>query len=391
MELSVYNFTGRAGAQRIYGADGVNRGFEFDGDVLVPIKTGMAVDKPVHCVAHKNHLFLSYDGSVQNSSIAEPFRWSAVTGAGEIAAGDVVTGFKVLPSDADGGALMVFSATRTWVLYGSSTADWKLSAFSDDVGAQRWSVQSLGRIIAFDTLGLATLEASQSFGNFSRLPLSARIQRLLRNRLAIASVVNRADQRMRLFFATGDSLSITPIATRDGVALSFMPINYGKTVWCTCEAVMAGDNRNFFGSDDGYVYEADRGRSFDGEEIFAYLKLAFNHIKSPMEKKRFRRADLESKSESAFRVLVQGEYSLGNPEIGLTDAAEVLRSANGAYYDVSSYDESFYDIPRNAISKVRLDGVGTDLSLSVISQASNELPHTLQSVSVVYTPRRLDR
>ena len=154
---------------------------------------------------------------------------------------------------------------------------------------------------------------------------------------------------------------------------------------------MAGDNRNFFGSDDGYVYEADRGRSFDGEEIFAYLKLAFNHIKSPMEKKRFRRADLESKSESAFRVLVQGEYSLGNPEIGLTDVAEVLRSANGAYYDVSSYDESFYDIPRNTISKVRLDGVGADLSLSVISQASNELPHTLQSVSVVFTPRRLDR
>ena len=97
LELCVYNFTGRAGAQRIYGSDGVNRGFEFDGDVLVPIKTGMAVDKPVHCVAHKNHLFFSFAGSVQNSSIAEPFRWSAVTGAGEIAAGDVVTGFKVLP------------------------------------------------------------------------------------------------------------------------------------------------------------------------------------------------------------------------------------------------------------------------------------------------------
>jgi len=391
LELYVYNFTARAGAQRIYGSDGVNRGFEFDGDVLATISTGMTVDKPVHCVAHKNQLFFSFDGSVQNSSIGEPFRWSAVTGAAEIGAGDVVTGFKVLPSDADGGALMVFAATRTWVLYGSSSADWKFVTFSDDVGAQRWSVQSLGRIIAFDTLGLATLEASQSFGNFDRLPLSARIQRLLRNRLTVSSVVNRADQRMRLFFATGDSISITPINTPAGVVLSFMPINYQKTVWCTCDAVMAGDNRNFFGSDDGYVYEADRGRSFDGEEIFSYLKLAFNHIKSPMEKKRFRRADLESKSESAFRVLVQGEYSLGNPEIGLTDAAEVLRSANGAYYDVSSYDESFYDIPRNTISKVRLDGVGTDLSLSVISQASNELPHTLQSVSVVYTPRRLDR
>ena len=387
LDHAVYNFTGLAGNQRIYGADGVNKGFEFDGAVYIPITTGMAADAPIHCVAHRNHLFFSFAGSVQHSGIGLPYQWTVVSGAGEIAAGDTITGFQVLVGDSSGGALMVLTLTRTWVLYGSSSLDWQFSVFANDVGAQRWSVQSLGRVLVFDTLGVATVQQSQSFGNFGRLPLSARIQKLIVNRTVLASTVNRALKRMRIFFSTGDSLSLTPV----GDSVAFMPFSYGKTVYATVDAVMNGEQRNFFGSDDGYVYESDRGRSFDGGGIFAYLKLAFNHIKSPMEKKRFRRADLESKSESAFRLLVQGEYSLGNPEIGLTDAAEVLRSANGAYYDVSSYDESFYDIPRNAISKVRLDGVGTDLSLSVISRASNELPHTLQSVSVVYTPRRLDR
>lgn len=383
----VYNFTGRAGSQRIYGADGVNRGFEFDGEVLVPIATGMTTDKPVHCVAHKNHLFFSFDGSVQHSGITSPYQWSVVTGAGEIAAGDLITGFQVLAGDSSGGALMVLSPTRTWVLYGSSSADWQFSVFTNDVGAQRWSVQSLGRVLVFDTLGVATVSQSQSFGNFERLPLSARIQRLISNRTVLSSTVNKSLKRMRIFFSTGDSLSLTPVG--DGVA--FMPFSYGKAVYTTVDAVINGEQRNFFGSDDGFVYEADRGRGFDGQEVFAYLKLAFNHAKSPMERKRFRRVDLETTTESACTMSVLGEYSLGTSDVGLTDVTEISRDGLGAYFDLSDYDRSFYDTPRYGVNRVRLDGVGTDLSVSVISRSASEMPHTLHSVSTVFTPRRLER
>ncbi len=391
LDSVVYNFTGLAGRQRIYGADGVNRGFDFDGDVLVPISTGMAADAPTHVAAHRNHLFFSFAGSVQHSAVGDPYAWTAVLGAGEIAAGDTVTGFQVLTSGSDGGALMVLTERRTWVLYGSSSADWRFVNFADDVGAQRWSTQSMGRVVVFDTLGIATVEASQNFGNFSRLPLSARIQRLLKSRTTLASVVNRATARMRIFFASGDSLSITAIPTQSGEVLAFMPFNYGKLVYATADAVINGEHCNFFGSEDGYVYEADRGRSFDGEEIFAYMKLAFNHAKSPMHKKRFRRIDIESKAESACTLKVLGEYGFGNPEIGLTEATDIERLGVGAYFELTNFDESFFDIPNSAVNKVRLDGVGTDLSVSLISQSAKELPHTLQSISTVFTPRRLDR
>lgn len=387
LDYVVYNFSGLAGRSRVYGADGVNKGFEFDGEVLVPITTGMATDTPTHVTAHKNHLFFTFAGSLQNSAIGDPYQWSAVLGAAEITAGDVITGLNVLPSGTDGGALMVFTLGRTWVLYGSSSADWKFVSFSDDVGAQRWSVGQLGRLIAFDVLGVGTIEQSQAFGNFSRLPLSARIQTILRRRTVTASVVNREMQRMRLFFAAGNALSVTPI----GNGLAFMEVDYGKTVTCTTDAVIDGEHRNFFGASDGYVYEADRGRSFDGGEVFAYAKLAFNHSRSPTEKKRFRRVDIETKTESACSLFVYGEYSMGNPEIGLTSVEEVERKGDGAYYDITNFDESFFDVPRNFVNKVRLDGVGTDLSISISSRSSNELSHTLQSVSTVFSPRRLDR
>ena len=355
--------------------------------MLVPISTGMSVDTPVHCVAHKNHLFFSFDGSVQHSGVGSPYQWTVVTGAGELAVGDTVTGFQILTGDSSGGAVMVLSLTRTWVLYGASSADWQLTVFASDVGAQRWSIQSLGRVLVFDTLGVATVQQSQSFGNFERLPLSARIQRVIANRTVLATTVNKALKRMRIFFTTGDSLSLTPV----GDTVAFMPFSYGKTVYATVDAVINGDQRNFFGSDDGFVYEADRGRGFDGAEIFSYLKLAFNHAKSPMDRKRFRRVDLETTTESACRLSVFGELSLGQPDIGMTDTTEIVRDGLGAYYDLTNFEESFFDTPRFGVNRVRVDGVGTDLSVSIVSRSDSELPHTLQSVSTVFTPRRLER
>ncbi|MGE5524346.1 MAG: hypothetical protein ACM3SS_11570, partial [Rhodospirillaceae bacterium] len=46
------NFGGTVNTRRIYGCDGVNLGFEFDGSVYVPIRTGMADDAPLHVAVH---------------------------------------------------------------------------------------------------------------------------------------------------------------------------------------------------------------------------------------------------------------------------------------------------------------------------------------------------
>jgi hypothetical protein len=384
----VYNFTGAADAERIYGCDGVNPGFEFDGTTLAPIRTGMTVDTPRHVAAHMKHLFFSFRGSVQNSGIGKPYLWTVVTGAAEIGIGQEVTGFSNLPGDVDSAPLMIYSNTRTAVIYGTSAADWKLTTYSATIGAQRWSMQNIGNPVVFSSLGVTPVVQSQEFGNFTRSAASERIRRYIQGKTVTATVVNRNLTRMRMFFTDGSALSITPVQD----ALTFMPIQYtGKTVRCAVDANMAGVNRTFFGSDDGFIYEADVGRSFDGVAIEAWLKLAFNHVGGPLLKKRFRKATIEVKPSSAMTLSIQGEYSLGDIDIGNTPLLTQTINGAGGVWDLSGWDQAYYDAPSQGLQGIRLDGVGTSLSLTFAGNTSTELPHLLQSVTTSFTPRRLER
>lgn len=387
MDFRVYNFTGSTATERLYGCDGVNRGFEFDGNVYVPIVTGMATDTPRHIDVFKGHLFFSFRGSVQHSGIGAPYSWTVNTGAGELATGQDVTGFHVPPGDSDTSALMIYSESRSLVLYGNSSADWKMATFTPYVGAQRWSMQNIGSPVVMDAQGISVVSQSQQFGNFTRAPISNRIRRLLAGKVVNASVVNRTKNRMRLFFSDGTALSVTAV----GDSLAFMNITYDKTVAYACEATINGVSRNFFSTTDGYVYEADRGRSFDGVAQTAWMKLAFNIVKSPGIKKRFRWVDVEVKPQSATTVRVQGEYSLGAIDVGLTDVYTKDINGLGGQYDLTNYEECYYDAPTQATVRFRLSGTGTSLSLTFYSSSSVELPHELQSVNAFYTPRRLER
>ena len=60
------NFGGQSQNTKLYGCDGKNRGWEFDGTTLVPIRTGMATDTPTHVQVHKNHLWFTFGPSLQN-------------------------------------------------------------------------------------------------------------------------------------------------------------------------------------------------------------------------------------------------------------------------------------------------------------------------------------
>ncbi|MFN3983810.1 MAG: hypothetical protein ACK4SA_25865, partial [Caldilinea sp.] len=83
-----YNFVGSSSGLRVYGVNGVGVGFEWDGNLFVPIFTGMDDDRPIRVAGHANHLFFAFrNGSLQHSSLGEPYEWNAVTGAAELGMG----------------------------------------------------------------------------------------------------------------------------------------------------------------------------------------------------------------------------------------------------------------------------------------------------------------
>jgi hypothetical protein len=198
--------TGNAGnGVRVYGCDGVNRGWEFDGTYFVPIQTGQTTDTPTHVHVHKKHLFFSFASSTQHSSIAAPYQWSPVTGAAELSVNQTVTGFVTLPGSSTTGALGILSNDLVNILYGTSSADWQLTTLNANVGSKAYGTQVLGDVYLFDDNGVVSLEAVQAYGNFigNSLTLNLRSFVQARRTLVTDSLINARRASTACSSATG--------------------------------------------------------------------------------------------------------------------------------------------------------------------------------------------
>lgn len=389
-DIHIHNFTGNTDTKRVYGADGVNNAFEFDGTYYVPIRTGMTTDTPNHAYGHQNQLFLSFRGSVQHSGIGDPTNWSVVTGAAMLGTGDDVTGFLSVPGSQDGGALAIFCQNKTFVLYGTSVANWKLIPFSAEVGAAAWSMQTVaGRQLFMDEVGITTLGQSQNYGNFTSAAITDRVQSLVTGKAdnVETSLVSRSGGLYMLFFDDMTGVSVTIGA---GGVECIMPIVLLVQPNCAWETTRNGGEM-FIGCDDGYVYQLEAGRSFDGEVVEAFLSLAFNHSKSPRTRKTYRRAVMEMTGRSYCSVSVSASLDYDDADVPVIDSTDVEVAGSGGRYDVATWDSFYWDSRESSSPEVSLSGHGSNISFRFYSASDEELPHTIQGVIVHYTQRRLER
>lgn len=394
-EFVNYNFYGSTDTLRMYGCDGVNKSFEFDGATFVQINTGMALDRPLHISAHKKMLQLSFYGSTQTSGVGTPYKWIAALGATEIGIGDSVTGYLVQPGD----TLAIFARNSTHQLIGSSTNDFVLKPLSPETGGIPYTTQNLGnRAYALDDRGIIELTRTQAFGNFDSATVSRKVQSLINTMrsVVVASSVYKSRNQYRLYASNGTGL----VMTTDGdIVTGLMPFDYnsGRTdnlINPTCAwngEDSTGKDVVFFGADNGYVYQADKGSSFDGYEIQAYLRMPFNNLKSPRHNKEYFKAVLEMTSVSYAEIRFQPEFSYGDSDIqGHAIAASAVQGTGG-YWDVAQWDTFFYDARSVNSPEFDINGSGSNMSLLFYSFNDLDLGHTLQGVLIHYILRSLAR
>ena len=387
-EMVIGNFGGGPGNTKVYGCDGKNRAFEFDGEVFVPIATGMTVDKPNHVAVHKQHLFLSFGSSLQFSSIAEPYKFQPLLGAGELAMNDVITNLLLLPGDQSSGALGVFTRKDTSVLYGSSSSDFELINLSSGTGAIAYTAQMMDSAYVLDDRGVLSMSAAQNFGNFdtSSLTLNIRPYVQFRRNLATASLVNREKAQYRLFFSEGAALYIT---IANGKMLGAMPVQLQNPVTCAFEGEsLDGSSTSFFGSNNGFVYRLDAGTSFDGAPISANMSLVFNSIKSPRMRKRYRKASIELTGDSYAQIQVS--YDLGYRSADVVQPGNTAYEADlrDSYWDSMQWDNFVFDGNEISPSEVEVEGTAENIALSVSSTSALFQPFTVNSIMLHYTIRR---
>lgn len=386
------NFSGLSTGLKMYGADGVNLAFEFNGTTYIPIRTGMATDTPTHIMFHKNYLFLSFAGSVQFSSIGNPYQWTVVTGAGEIATGDAITGFLPQGGTSSGAALAIFTRSKTFILYGSSASDFTLTPSFFDLGYSEFTMQQVSNnAYGLTSRGVQSLITTLTYGDFDYAAITYLIQPLMaaKRGLETASTTSKVENSYRLFWSDGYALHIG--MTGDKVNGSTV-LYYQLPVRCMVTAYVSGGAEVcYFGSDNGYVYQDNVGTSQDGEAIEAWIRPVFNHLKSPQVRKQYRRAVFEVKTEGYAQVSVSYDLGYSNPAVrpGITQGLSMVGA--GAYWDQGTWNQFTWDTQVVATAVVPLMGTEKNIAFLFYSNRAQDRAHTVQGVNLNYVPRRIER
>lgn len=387
-EWAKYNFGGQLATRAIWGCDGVNRAFMFDGVTYAPIDSGL--DRPAHIAAHKGHLFLAQDSSTIYSADGEPFRYSAVDNAGEVGTGDTVTAMLTLPGNESTAALGIWMRSTTGVLYGTGATTFNFVVFQAGTGANERSVQNLYDTIAFPDLGIVSLAATLNYGNFASNTLTKNIQPFInqqRTKIS-ASTVNRTKGQYRVFFEDGYALYLT---FANQTYLGAAPMLFPNPVATIDEdTTVIGEEVTYFGASDdlGYVYQLDKGPSFDGGILYAYFVGAWDYIKTPRFLKQYRCASIEMQG-SAYAAIAFN-YGLGDNStlIGQPSAVSYTSSFSPALWDAAFWDNFFWDGQTVAPTYADMTGTAQDVQPTITSTTNYIQPFIVSSIIYQYSMRR---
>lgn len=385
-----YNFFGSSDLMRMYGVNGVGRGFEFDGSVLVPINTGMVDDKPTRVEVHRNHLFYAFaGGSLQHSSTGDPYQWQVLTGAGEIGIGEEITDLLASLS----GVLAVFGRNNINLLYGDDAANWEMRTLADDSGAVAWTAQKIGTPIYLDSRGLRSLSTTDAFGDFRIGTVTQLVEPIFQTKrkrgvTAVGSLRVRAKDQYRLFFSDGTGLTV--YFGRSPAEI--LPFDLGFAITCAASGKDDdGEEVLLVGSEDGWVYELDAGTSFDGEEVEAFLRLPFNHVGSPSQRKRWTKATLEIDGGPQTTLGLTAEFGYADPDQPPSQQQVFDVRGGGGFWNEMEWDNFYWSSPVHGMAEAPIDGLGRNLSIAVASRATYEQPHVLHGLVLHFSYRGLVR
>lgn len=388
-ETDIGNFFGQRGTLRVYGVDGANRAYEFDGTYVCPISTGNTTDIPRHVAVHKNYLFLSQDSSLFFSEVGQPYRW--VTG-GEIATGDTVTGLLPQVGSQQTGALTVFCDRNIFVLYGTSALVFNLVAFNVGAGAREYTYQNSGLTYFFNAEGVTSLRATLDYGNFTSSSMTEQILPFieLERKLTTCSTLNRPKNQYRVFFSDGYGLYITSV---NGKLLGVMPVFFPNTPNVSWSGGLAdGDYVSYFGATNGFVYQLDKGTSFDGNNIDAAITLNWDNMRSPRMLKAYKQASIELRSPTFAQFQFSYQLGYGSPNIDLSVGYSLSGStALPATWDSFTWDLFTWDGQSLLPVDVDLTGTGENVQISISSTTDYIDAYTLNSITYNYIPRRIVR
>lgn len=383
-QWQIHNFFGQDKYAAAYGVSGAGPAMAFDGTNLIKIRTPLSPgqDVPRHIAKHGTMLALGYfSGAVILSAVGAPYEMRGEAGASAIEVGDRLTAL----TPGGGDALIIVCESSTFVLRGLSPRVFTQQTVSAKRGAIEYTLADPGKAIIADSFGLFAADTPESFAPADRNYMSAPVEPLLRERLqatisneqrflrVVTALAVRSKNQYRLFFRDGAVLTMTISAAGIEITRQQLGTTTGlpvRSVWSGIDA--SGRERlfcTFNGAKEGYVFELDVGRSFDGEAIDAYIVTNPINLGAQSQLKKFDRFFLAGTGGYVMLTVQAGldgqlpegyvdEFLLGKPDLPATSQNNSRRA--------SKYGS--FQMGREAY----------DISLKIGCLTDEEAPHTLQ-------------
>lgn len=350
-------------------------------------------DKPYLVTDHNDHLFLAYPlGQLQTSNLGDPMTYT--TTAALFGLGDEITGMAAMK----GAVMGLFCLNRVSLLSGSTSLDWKMESYSSSAGAKHDTVQEMaGNALFLDDRGLTSLQSTQNFGDFEPSIFSRDVKPLLDAYTAsiIGTRIAKTKFQYRLYASDGTRLTaaiLSPEAIIRPQDVAFTRQQYLDVPTCIAQGDMDdGSEGLFFGADSGYVMREDVGPSFDGVEVSAVLRLHFNHLKSPSNKKRFRKLEMELESPDTASILFRQQFDYSDGQYAASLTNEAIAIGGGGQWDASCWDQFYWSLPIVTKAEANIDGVGRNMGLLIWHTSSIDRPFLLQGLLLQYTIMGLAR
>jgi len=421
-----HNFFGGSGTYRTYGCNGIDPGFEIDENMIVspilmptnPLTTlpgsGIApTNTPFLVEEHRNHLFFMFPGgSLQHSIPGVPMNWQAFLGAGEFGLGDEGTSLNSVV----GNALIVSTTRETRGLFGTGVIDWELRLIAEQSGSLLYGSKKIDTVYSLDDLGITSVARSDQFGDFISATVSQQVQPILiaaRKNFNDSTIVRESNQ-FRMYFTdnsclvmyvTAGSQAETQVRRRTAkTPAEFGFLSYDipvKSIYNTDDE--NGKERTYFCTNDvtneGFVFEDQIGKNFDGDEIASYIRTAFNQVGSPSRRKKFRRVDLELNTPGQLTLSFQSDLSYSALESSssvdnldqIANIPTIDIVGGGGFWDIDNWDEFQWDGQALTTARAELRGTGENISFLIFNETAFSDPWVMQGITLHYDMRRLQR
>lgn len=392
-DFVVHNFFGTLFQPRMYAVNGVGRAFEWDGTTFTPIRTGLpeSLDKPMRVSMLSKHLFLWFaGGEITHSEIGEPVQYQTTGGAGSFSFGSDPA--DMLEPTAT--ALVLIGTDRTGYIAGTDATNFALNYISEDTGGRAWTGQVAGNPVYMDDAGVRDLSTTQAFGNWRLGTITEKVEPFFRGLRAngvepTASVRVKNKDLYRVFFSDQSVLSIYFGRENPESMILDLPFQ----AFCARAGKINGEGYDgvFVGTEDGWVHEMDRGTSFDGDSIFAFIRLAFNAIGSPTRNKRFHKITLECDLEVGASLAVLADPAYGSAEYPAVGEQQFEVAGGGGFWNATKWNEFFWSAQVAGQAEAHIDAIGQNLSVVIASDTATEQAPVLSSTTLNYSNRGLIR